>query len=124
MHQYGVTKVDISIENNVFWTDAFQFGDVDDFTWSFTGQTFAMDLKSQRSDITPVFSLTSGGGTIVVDDATLRVLHFYVADTVIRSSIPNGCYYYDLVMIDSVSGLREPLMYGSVEVGQGVTLED
>lgn len=129
----GVSQVDIAIPDNVWWVDAFQFGASDDTSWSFTGKHFLCDIKVKASDTSPLLSLTSVGMQIVVDDAALRILHFNVTDIAIRAALPptNACasppvcpYHYDLIMVDNSSGERDMLMYGSLVVGQGVTVED
>ncbi len=114
--------VNINIQNNGTWADAFQFGDADDTTWSFTGQNFIMEVKASRDDTTALLTMSSTDSTIIVDDVTKRVLHFNVPDTVIKEDLPVACYVYDLVMYDaSTPPIRVPLMTGTVRVTQGVT---
>jgi hypothetical protein len=115
-------RVDIEIANNATFEDAFMFGTTGDTSWSFTGQTFKMDIKANKYDVTPILSLTSAGGTIVVDDVVQRILHFHVPDATILSTLPVAEYQYDLVMIDgSTPAIRVPLMRGELKVRQGVT---
>ena len=116
-------KVNIEIANNVTWEDAFKFGTDGDTTWSFTGQSFIMELKADRDDTTALFTLSTANGRIVVDDVVQRILHFNVTDTDIQSSLPAYTeYQYDLVMFDtSVPPIRVALMHGEVKVKQGVT---
>lgn len=114
--------VDLTVPNNVTWQDAFQFGDTDDLTWNLTGQNFIVEVKASYNDSVPIYTLTSSGGTIVVDDVTQRVLHFNVSEALIRANLPVAEYVYDLVMFDgSVPPVRVMLMSGAVEVTQGVT---
>lgn len=114
--------VDLTVPNNVTWQDAFQFGDEDDLTWSLTGQNFIVEVKASYNDSTPIYTLTSAGGTIVVDDVIQRVIHFNVPEATIRLNLPVAEYVYDLVMFDgSVPPVRVMLMSGAVEVTQGVT---
>jgi hypothetical protein len=128
----SVTRVDIYLFNNVWWTDAFQFGEQDDTTWSFAGKSFILDVKMTTTDALPLLSLTSVAGFIVVDDPVLRILHMEVDDHTIRNSLPVNelatpeldPYVYDLIMVDDVSGERMMLMYGQLQVYQGVTIED
>ena len=127
MRYKALTKVDMAIANNVYWDDAFQFGQPDDFTWSFSGVTFTLDIVTPQETWVngvppaPVLSLSSAGGTIVVDDPVNRILHLFVSDLTIRSALPIGCYQYDLVMTTTATGERDALMYGSVEVYSGIT---
>lgn len=116
-------KVNIEIANNVTWEDAFKFGTDGDTSWSFTLQSFIMELKADRDDPTPLFTLSTGNGRIVVDDAVQRILHFNVPDTDIQANLPPYTEYkYDLVMYDtSVPPIRVALMHGEVKVKQGVT---
>lgn len=114
--------VDLTVPNSVTWQDAFQFGDEDDTTWNFTGQNFRVEVKASYNDTAALYTLTSAGGTIVVDDAIQRVLHFNVPEATIRANLPVAEYVYDLVMFDgSVPPVRVMLMSGAVEVTQGVT---
>lgn len=121
----GVTKVEIEIQSNVFWDDAFQFGLADDQTWNFNGMSFLLDLKLHRSDTNPVLSLSSAAGSIVVTDPINRILNMYVTDHALRAALtPNTCYEYDLIMSNNSTGQRDCLMYGTVKFDYGVTIED
>lgn len=114
--------VNMVIQNNVTFSEAFQFGTAGDTSWSFTGKTFKMDIKASVDDVTPLLAMTSAGGTIVVDDVVNRVLHFNVPDTVILADLPPAIYVYDLVMLDGSSpAIRTPLMKGTLQVCQGAT---
>ena len=115
-------RVDIEIANNATFQDAFMFGTAGDTSWSFSGQTFKMDIKANKYDVTPIITFTSAGGTIVVDDVVQRILHFNVPDATILASLPVAEYQYDLIMIDgSTPAIRVPLMSGEIKVRQGVT---
>ncbi len=114
-------KVNIEILNNATFQDAFIF-DQGATGWSFAGQTFKMDIKANKYDVTPILTLTDSGGEIVVDDVVQRILHFNVPDTVIQASLPVAEYQYDLIMIDgSNPAVRVVLMSGELKVKQGVT---
>lgn len=114
--------VNISASDNATIQDAFQFGDATDTSWSFTGQSFIMDVKASRDDITPLLSLTSAAGQIVVDSAVARVLHLNVSKAALQAALPVGEYVYDLIMVDgSVPPIRVPLMYGALCITRGVT---
>lgn len=114
--------VDITIANTVTWNDAFQFGVIGDTTWSFTGQNFKLEVKASRDDATALFTASSTGGSIIVDDVVQRVLHMNVPEATLQANLPVAEYVYDLVMYDaSVPPIRVQLMQGEVEVTQGVT---
>lgn len=117
----------ISILNNAWFNNAFQYGVVGDTSWSFTGKEFLCDLKSDIDNVTPELSLASDSQsppTILVLDPVLRILQFNVTDLVIRASLPVGPYQYDLVMSDILTGERDVLMSGVITVVQGVTLTE
>lgn len=114
--------VDIAASNNVTLQDAFQFGDVGDTSWSFTGQSFKMEVKASRDDTAALLTLSSAASSIIVDDAVQRVLHLNVGETALQAALPNGEYVYDLVMFDaSTPPIRVLLMQGRFCLGQGVT---
>ena len=116
--------VDILTSTNVTFADAFQFGTPGDTSWSFTGQTFRMDLKGNKyTQSTALLSLTSGAGQIVVSEPVNRILYFNVPEaTLSAAGIIPGEYEYDFIMIDtSVPPNRIALMYGKFKVVQGVT---
>jgi hypothetical protein len=130
-----IAVVRFSIPNNAWWVDALQFGEQGDTSWSFTGKSFLCDVKANAADTTVLLALTSSGGTptIIVDDAVNRILHFSVTDHAIRAALPvTNCnatppalpYHLDLVMVDNGTGERDLLFTGTVEVTQGVTIED
>ena len=114
-------RVDLVIQNNATWLDAFQFGTVGDLTWNFTGQNFRLDVKGNRDQTATLLSLTTGAGTIVVDDVTQRILHLNVPEASITSVLLPGEYIYELVMYDnSTPVVRVPLMGGELRVEQGI----
>lgn len=135
--------VDFKIANNAYWDDSLQFGIVGDTSWNFTGVGFLMDVKAAVTDTAPLLSLSSGAGTLVVDDVTQRILHLFVPDHSIRATLqakefagvyvpPAGTttpeeigeYFYDLVMVTNATGQRDVLCSGKVIVVTGVTVED
>lgn len=137
----AVTIVNISIPNNAWWDDSFQFGTPGDVSWSFTNKTFSLDAKVNASDLdtAAVLRLSSAnpggailGNTITVTDVTQRILTMNVTDHQIRASgmsttggaLGNGSYVYDLIMTDNGSGQRDMLMKGTITLEQGVTIED
>jgi len=128
----SVSKVTLTLFNNVWWMDAFQYGQPNDLTWDFNAKTFLLDIKLDPTATTPLLALSSLNGDIVVDDPILRILHMNVDDHIIRTGLPVNelqvpeldPYAYDLVMVDDVTGERMLLMFGWIEVCQGVTIED
>jgi hypothetical protein len=119
-HSPTSARVDLAVDNNGSWSDAFQFGDLDDTTWELTGCTFELHVRRNAYDSAPLLSLTTGNGRIITDDNIQRVIHFDVDAASLRTALDPGVYVYDLVMIDANS-VRVPLMHGILEVVQGVT---
>lgn len=105
------------VANNATWQSAMQLGTPGDTSWSFTNQNFRMDIKRSVEDTSPLLSLTSGAGTIVVDDPINRVFHFNVPESTITANLPVGEYVYDFVMYDGSSPpVRVRLMKGRIKV--------
>ena len=119
-HSTTSAKVDLAIDNNGTWSDAFQFGDPDDLTWTLTDTIFELDVQRNPFDLVPLLTLTSSNGRIITDDVVQRVIHFNVPAVDIQANLTPGVYVYDLVMVD-INGVRTPLMHGAVTVTQGVT---
>jgi|SRR5712664_1362420 len=114
--------VDIVAPNNATLMDAFQFGTAGDTSWSFTGQSFIMEVKASSDDPTGIATFSTSGGTVITDDVVQRILHLNVPKATILASLPVGAYVYDLVMFDaSVPPVRVLLMQGNFIVTQGVT---
>jgi len=114
--------VDFAVNNNGSWNDAIRFGDEDDFSWSLEDKTFECDIQRNRYDTTPLLSLSTANGRIIVDSETLRVFHFDVTATDIQSHLPPGVYVYDFVMVDAFDITdRTVLMSGTLTITQGVT---
>jgi hypothetical protein len=109
----------MTISNNVTWSDAFQFDRGDD-TWTLTGCDFELDVQRNSYDTTPLLSLSTADGRIIIDDPVQRVIHFNVAPADIQAALAPGVYVYDLVMIDTIA-VRSLLMHGPLTVKQGVT---
>ena len=128
MDRLPLTRVDIEIANNVWWDDAFQFGDPNDFTWTLTGLTFYLGIKHTDDDAAPFITDKSAAGQIVVQDPINRILGMLVPDTTIRNgaaglaALPPGKYVYDLLMVATSNGQTDGLMYGELHVRQGVTI--
>ena len=114
-------RVDIAIENNATWLDAFLFGTPGDTSWNFVGQNFRLDVKGNHDQTVALLSLTTSGGTIIVDDVIARILHLNVPESVIVAALQPGEYIYELVMYDNSSpAVRVPLMGGQLVVIQGI----
>jgi hypothetical protein len=121
-HSATSALVNIGIDNNATWQDAFQFGTPGDTSWTLDGQGFELDVQLTPYDTTPLLSLSTDNGRIVVDDTVQRVIHFNVDPSDIQTNLQPGTYIYDLVMVDgSTPPVRVPLMHGLLKVGQGVT---
>lgn len=118
-----MARVDMTIANNGTWQDAYQIGTPGDLTWSFTGQNFRVDIKADRFATPPLLTVSTPLGTIVVDDAIQRVLHFNVSEQILAAAnLVPGDYWYDLIMYDgSVPSVRVPLMGGKLKVKLGIT---
>jgi hypothetical protein len=114
--------VDIYAADNATLTDAIQFGTSGDTSWSFTGQSFRMDIKANVDDAAALLSLTSDAGEIVVDNVTTRLLHFDVPEATLTAALAPGEYVYDFIMYDaSTPAVRIPLMHGKFFLEHGVT---
>ena len=121
-HSVTSARVDLRIDDNATWMDAFQFGEPDDTTWTLTGQNFELDVQLNPFDTTPLLHLDTDGGRIIVDDIVQRVIHFNVAPVDIQAALRPGTYIYDLVMFDgSTPSVRIALMHGNLIVVRGVT---
>lgn len=121
-HSVTSAHVDLAIDNNATWQDAFQFGQPGDFSWTLNGQSFELEVQRNRYDAAPLLTLSSTNGRIIVDDAIQRVIHFNVSPENIRASLTPGIYVYDLLMGDGSSpSIRTSLMHGRLGIGQGVT---
>jgi hypothetical protein len=119
-HSTTSARVDLQIDNNGTWMDAFQFGEPDDLTWTLAGQTFELDVQRDPYDLVPKLSCSTANNRIIVDDEIQRVIHMNVEPDDIQTSLTPGTYVYDLVMVDT-SNRRVPLMHGTLEVTQGIT---
>jgi hypothetical protein len=121
-HSVTSARVDLRIDDNSTWMDAFQFGEPDDTTWTLTGQTFELDVQLNPYDTVPLLHLDTAGGRIIIDDPIQRVIHFNVNPTDIQASLNPGTYVYDLVMVNSSSpAVRITLMHGYLLVSRGIT---
>ncbi|HEX6825744.1 MAG TPA: hypothetical protein VF077_05440 [Nitrospiraceae bacterium] len=119
-HSVTSAEVNLEIDNNGTWMDAFQFGKPNDHNWTLKDQTFELDVQRNAYDLVPLLSLTTVNGRIIVDDENQRVIHFNVPAADIQENLDPGIYVYDLVMINAFDQ-RVPLMHGTLEVVQGVT---
>lgn len=114
--------VNINAADNATMSDAFQFGTPGDTSWSLVGMAFIMEVKASRDDMTPLLTVSTALGSIVVDDVVQRVIHLNVPDTALQAALPCATYVYDLIMFDGSSPpIRTPLMQGRLTVSKGVT---
>lgn len=120
-HSVTSARVDLQIDNNGTWMDAFQFGEPEDTTWTLEGQSFELDVQLNPYDLTPLLSLSVTNGRIFIDDVVQRVIHLNVDPDDIQANLRPGKYVYDLVMVDIATNVRVPLMHGTLAVTQGVT---
>jgi len=124
-HSQTASRQNLEISNNGTWQDAFQFGKPDDTTWTLENQTFELDVQRNPYDEAPLLSLSSANGRIVIADIEQRVIYMNVDPSEIQGALSPGTYVYDLVMVDGVDpappARRVPLMFGTLEVVQGVT---
>lgn len=121
-HSVTSAHVDMRIDDNSTWMDAFQFGEPDDTTWTLASQGFELDVQLTPYDSVPLLHLDMVGGRIIVDDIVQRVIHFNVSPTDIQASLKPGTYVYDLVMLNnSTPSIRVALMHGQLIVTRGIT---
>jgi hypothetical protein len=112
----------MDISNNATWQDAVQFGDPTDTTWNLVGQNFIMDVKGNKDDPTPLLTLSTANGTIVIADTIQRVIYMNVDEDTIEAALGVGCYVYDCIMFDTHNPpVRVQIMHGKVTVSQGIT---
>lgn len=111
---------DIRISNNATWQSAYQFVRPDDLAWTLEGQTFELDVQRNSYDAVPLLSCSTGNGRIITADPVQRVIYLNVPPADIQASLRPGTYVYDLVMVDALD-VRVLLMYGTLQVAQGVT---
>ena len=115
--------VNIYIQDNATFQDAWQFNPPTGGTLDFTGNTFEMGVKASRDDTATLVTFLSSSGQIVVRSNTApAVLNMNVPDTIVQTDLPAAEYDYDLIMLDGSSpAIRTPLMYGKLFVKHGVT---
>lgn len=118
-------RVDLVAASNATFTDALQFdppvAGVTGPAWSLSGQKFRMDVRPNYEQASLV-SFTSDAGQIIVDDATQRIIHFNVPESVIQGALIPGTYIYDLIMYNTATPpIRVALLHGKFVVTDGVT---
>jgi hypothetical protein len=118
-------RVKISTAKNGTFMEAFQFdppvAGVPTPVWTLY-PNFRMDIKAYLEQTSPLVSLTSASGQIVIDDAVQRLIHFNVPETILFPTLSVGEYLYDLIMFDNSSpALRVPLLHGPFILTDGVS---
>lgn len=114
-------NVNITVAKNTTFSDALQFGDADDTTWSFVNKTFHMGLKGNIEQDDEVLVFTSAASEIVVDDTALRILHFNVPPATLLAALVPGEYVYDLIMTDTDTAVVTQLMHGEFNFADAVS---
>lgn len=117
-------NIDFVVQTNQTFEDALQFGTPGDTSWSLSNQNFRMDLKPNKlTSTSPLVTLTSAAGQIVVLDPIQRIVQFNVPESVFAAAgVIAGDYDYDFIMFDnSVPSIRVPLMHGKFKMRIGVT---
>lgn len=132
------SDVDLFTSTNTTWQDAFEFdppavpgqpyppywpNGVSGPTWTFLGQNFRMDIKTNINASGPIASWTSSAGQIVVTDPINRILNMNVPESQypLNGVVP-GTYLYDFIMFDgSVPPIRVMLMQGKFKLQPGIS---
>jgi hypothetical protein len=118
----GITRVDFTIGDNVWWDDQLQLGDPSDFSWTLNGANFFLSIKKDEDDANPpVLALTSAAGQIQVVDPIARILGMNVPDATISGALSEGDYIYDCLMQTISTGQVDGLFYGKIHVEHGIT---
>jgi hypothetical protein len=110
-----------TVAKNTTFSDAIQFGEDGDTSWSFTNKTFRMGIKGNFEQSPEVIAFTSAAGEIVVADAAERVLYFNVPPATLQAVLVPGVYLYDLRMIDTDTAVRTQLLHGEFIFVDAVT---
>ena len=118
-------NVKIVTANNATFNESYQFdppvAGATPPTWTLY-PNFRLDVKAYLDQTSPLLSVTSAAGQIVVDDPVQRVIHFNVPETALTAVLAPGRYFYDLIMFDNSSpAIRVPLMHGEFVLTNGVT---
>lgn len=124
-HPPSSAFVKIVTAKNATFADSFQFdppvSGVVPPTWTLY-PNFRLDIKGYFEQVSPLLSLTSAAGQIVVDDAVQRVIHFNVPESILFPALVPGRYVYDLIMFSNdATPIRVALMHGEFVLTDGVT---
>ena len=78
-HSVTSARVDLRIDDNATWMDAFQFGNPTDGDETGRSTDRVRDgCPLNRYDAVPLLSLTTDNSRIIIDDSVQRVIHFNV----------------------------------------------
>lgn len=123
------TRVDFTLASNVWWDDALQLGDPDDFTWTLNGTSFYLTITTDDDNLTPLVALSTSilnpltnTPTILIVDAVNRIIQFNATDAQLIPVVPRGKpYRYDLLMVNNASGQTDAVAHGEIKMHQGIT---
>jgi len=114
------TRVDFSVVDNGDWEDALQLGDPEDQTWNLNGAAFYLDIKGDDDDASSLLSLSTGAGTIVVNDPIGRVISMNLPHAQWGQVVERGKpYRYDMLMVQA--GVQTPVFHGELKMHHGIT---
>ena len=120
-----LTRVDLTLQNNLWWSDNFQFGEPTDFTWNLSNANLYLNVTTEPIGQNPVLLQCSTAlGNILIVDPVNRVVAMNVSDIAMRAALgtPPAEFVYDMVMQDKTTGVIEGLMYGEIDWHSGVTI--
>jgi hypothetical protein len=104
------------ITDNANWSQQIPFADRNGLPYDFTGSTFRVDLKVNRTDPTAVLSLTTANGGITATSGDLT--NGTVTVNIAQGQLAAGSYLGELLR---VTGSREFMMLLVINVTLGVT---
>lgn len=112
-------RQDMVVSLNMTWQDSFQIGKSTDTSWNLIAVSLQMSLKADRNSLTPLLSMSTDNGRILIDDAVARIFTFNVSPVDLQTALVPGNYDYDLLMVTATNTV--PVMHGKVCVELGIT---